>query len=358
MLKHSLKGPNGIVPCGVCKNVVGRCRPFHDPYLVHIHSSEYHRFDKHTPESFTELAHHIKHIAENSPGDLRMAEMTSGLKYSVDEVPWDDEVRGRLKPPLGAYTDWVHHFLASGGLAQYEINGLVLKLNSVGISLADIDAWKNTVRLPHNHTKLSNTFFVDRVKPNPNGHIKAFASEAMTVVLVLGFFIDYHRAVLVHGELQPYFNSFDLLRVIICIFQRGDRHELPTLRSAMQSHHEVYAQLYHCIAKIHGQSHIVDYWEYWGPLLSCFGPERHHKLFKRVCSYSFNKFERSSLAHDVRTWICDFRKDELFMAMHLCGKRRPCNFSLPWPGCSRPIIINEWSGSLNTEAGMLSKGDR
>ena len=74
----SLKGPNGIVPCGVCKNVVGRCRPFHDPYLVHIHSSEYHRFDKHTPESFTELAHRIKHIAENSPGDLRMAEMTSG----------------------------------------------------------------------------------------------------------------------------------------------------------------------------------------------------------------------------------------------------------------------------------------
>ena len=144
---------------------------------------------------------------------------------------------------------------------------------------------------------------------------------------------------------------------MLCIFQRADRNDLPALRTAMQEHHRLYATLYHCTAKVHGQVHRVDYWDSWGPLLSCYGPERHHKLFERVCSYSFNKFERSSLAHDVRTWIGELSKPELYMPMDLSGKRKPCNFSVDWPGCSQAVLLHEWAGSLTTEMGLLSKGD-
>ena len=156
---YSLKGYNGIVPCGVCKNVIGRCQPFTDEYLVHIHSCEYHKFDRHTPESFAELAQRLKRTAEHNPGELQLEEKVSGLKWSADEIPWDDEMMGRLKPPLGAYPDWMHHFCASGGLAQYEVNGLLSKFVSKGIALADMDAWKNTVRLPSGYTSLSKSFF-------------------------------------------------------------------------------------------------------------------------------------------------------------------------------------------------------
>ena len=353
----SLKGYNGSVPCGVCKNVMGRCEYFIDDYLVHIHSSEYHKFDRHTTESFAELAHSLQYIAHHEAAALPLEEQSTGIKYDEHGILWDDEVRARLQYPMCAYPDWMHHFCASGGLAQYEVNGVILKLESMSIRAADIDVWKNTVRLPRGSTKLSKKFFQDRIVQNFNGHIRAYASEVLTVVVVLGFFLDVNKALFDNDSMLPYLDCFDLLRIMLGIFQRGDRDDLPTLRIAMQSHHELYMSLYHGIAKVHGQVHIVDYWEYWGPLLSCFGPERHHKLFKKVCSYSYNKFEKSTLAHDVRTWAKALSRPQLYQPIHLSGKLRQCRCELRWPGCRNLVIVHEWSGSLTTEHGLLAKGD-
>ena len=353
----SLKGYNGSVPCGVCKNVLGRCDYFIDEYLVHIHSSEYHKFDRHTTESFAELAQGLQYIAHHEAAALPLEEQSTGIKYDEHGILWDDEVRARLQYPMCAYPDWMHHFCASGGLAQYEVNGVVLKLESIGIQAADIDSWKNTVRLPRGSTKLTRSFFQDRMVRNVRGHIRAYASEVLTVVLVLGFFLDVNRAWFDDDSMLPYLDCFDLLRVMLGIFQRGDRNDLPTLRIAMQTHHELYRSLYHCIAKVHGQVHIMDYWDYWGPLLSCFGPERHHKLFKKVCSYSYNKFERSTLAHDVRAWAKALSRPQLFQPIHLCGKLRQCRCELRWPGCRNLVILHAWSGSLTTEHGLIAKGD-
>ncbi len=116
--------------------------------------------------------------------------------------------------------------------------------------------------------------------------------------------------------------------------------------------------LYHRVAKLHGQVHIVDLWEYWGVLLSCFGPERHQKLFKRVMSYSYHRGHRSSLAHDVRSWVRELNSETLFEPTHLVGKKREIQYEMPWPGSTVPITFHTWGVALMTAtSGTIAKRD-
>jgi len=109
--------------------------------------------------------------------------------------------------------------------------------------------------------------------------------------------------------------------------------------------------------KIHGQAHVVDFWEYWKVLLSCFGPERHHLIMKRCMSFSYNKACRTALAYDVRIWIKNLQLPNLYEPAHLAGNIRTSSCDVAWPGVDTIVTISAWAGSLQTEYGMLCKGD-
>ena len=63
----------------------------------------------------------------------------------------------------------------------------------------------------------------------------------------------------------------------------------------------LFRQLYQCTPKIHMQGHIELRWRFGGYLLSCFGPERRHRFFKRVMRFAYREYDRTVLAYDVRT---------------------------------------------------------
>ena len=353
----NLKGYNASMPCGVCKNVMGRCPYFEHEYLVHLHSHEYGKFDKHTHETFQELADRIKDIADNGgAAELKVEEQSVGIKYDPDGVLWDTEVCQKLRPPLCHYPDWMHIWCASGGLAQYELNGLVLLLVSHGLELLLLDAWVEKVRMPKGLTRLPKNYFKQRIVHTEGRHIRAFASEVLSAVTLLGFFLD----VVVKGDASPDLSlslqCFDLLRIILAILQRGDPKNIPTLQTAMQAHHELYLKLYHPIPKIHMQVHVVDFWLLWGYLLSCFAPERHHKIMKRTMSFSYNRSHKSALAYDVRTWLRNLGLKEIYMPEHFVGRVHLANYKVTLPS-GQDLIFSEWSGGLNTESGLLCKGD-
>ena len=75
-------------------------------------------------------------------------EKATGLVYDVDGSLWDKEVRLMLQPPYSIYVDWMHTLCASGGIAQYELNGYLMALEGVGVSMEDIDEWKMHVKFP------------------------------------------------------------------------------------------------------------------------------------------------------------------------------------------------------------------
>jgi hypothetical protein len=252
------------------------------------------------------------------------------------------------------YFDWMHTYVASGGLAQYELNGIVLHVvNKYEIPLSDIDAWCENVKLPKGMSKLPKKFFQNRVVERADARMKAFASEMLTAVMLFGFFVDVLVKSRADAETMQYVDCFDLLRAILAILQRGDIRDLPTARMAVQCHHRHYNSLgYHKIPKLHIPVHILDFWEYWSRLLSCFGPERHHKLMKRVMSFSYNKGATTTLAHDVRTWIRNLDLPHLYRAVHFTGTVR--NISINVVG---GLVLVSWAGALNTPMGLLAKHD-
>jgi hypothetical protein len=62
----------------------------------------------------------------------------------------------------------MHTLCASGGLAQFELNGLVLKLVERGFSTEDIDEWIGTVKRPKGMTPICRKFFQTRVAAHEN----------------------------------------------------------------------------------------------------------------------------------------------------------------------------------------------
>ena len=319
----TLKGPNGSVPCWCCRNVLGHCVWFVDPYLVHVHSHEHERFHNHTTESVNEIMERLQAIAANGTNAaLKREEQATGFKYDPDGLMFDAVARRKMNPPRGIYPDWMHGWVASGGLAAYECNGLCLFMQSRDVSPEDIDDWVANVKLPSGVSRLSRHFFRNRVVQVVGKPMRAFAGEMLTVVMLLGFFLDVFPAPAGDQEWADRRECFILLRIILVILQRGNIGDLPTLRSACRSHSELYKRFYHCIPKLHEVAHVADYWWWWKALLSCFGPERHHKLMKRVMGFAYKNAGKTALAYDIRTWFKNLDLEELYMPTHLSGKKK------------------------------------
>ena len=160
-------------------------------------------------------------------------------------------------------------------------------------------------------------------------------------------------------ELQPYLDCFNLLRVLLTIFERSNFEDIATAKDSMQTHHIATARLYprSLEMKIHGQVHIIDFWEYWKVLLSCFGPERHHLIMKRCMSFSYRKSCNTALAYDTRIWFQNLKSANLSQPMHLAGNIHAANREVNWPGMDATMLFTTYSCNLQTERGMLQKHD-
>ena len=297
----SCKGASGIKPCICCKNVVNRMEPV-DGYLQHISCADTALFDPQTQASLTYMAVDLAAKSRMlSSAEFEFLQKAYGLVYEPAAILFDEHCRSVARFPDTIYWDWMHCLLASGGIAQYQVNLVVLEIGKAGVSLASIDEFCSNVSMPASRAKLSRTFFQDRVVPRPDSHIKAFASEMLTVVQVLGIFLD--AVVRPAGVLQNHIVCFDLLREIAMTLVRGDdvAKTISRLRQAVKSHHELFAELYpdHIRPKLHYLKHVVDCIGKTSTNLSCFGPERRHKDAKAIASFSYHSVCKSMLVRMV-----------------------------------------------------------
>ena len=72
--------------------------------------------------------------------------------------------------------------------------------------------------------------------------------------------------------------------------------------------------------------------------------------------FSYRKANETVLAYDVRTWLNQLERDELYMPVHLLGKSRAVNVAFMMDSGVLVQFIALSSG-MNTEMGMLAKGD-
>ena len=242
---------------------------------------------------------------ERTVAERILEEQSTGLKWDPEGLLWDQEAVSKLPPVTSQYPDWMHVMVASGGFAAYEVNGLAHACVARELSLDDIDDWIAQVQVPKGMTPLKRHFFRDRMPGNPLAPARAFAAELLTAIVLFGFFLDvcvgsaFDRDV----EWVEQICCFNLLRVMLQILQRADAKEIGTFRDAAQAHHDIFRKYYHMTVKIHVPIHIADYWERWLQLLSCFSAERNHKLFKRICNFSYRKAGSNALAYSIATWF-------------------------------------------------------
>ena len=79
---------------------------------------------------------------------------------------------------------------------------------------------------------------------NPKGHIRAFAAEVLTAVMVLWFMLKH--VVLPRGiaSLEDHIDAFHLLYVLLALLCKGDPDDVDSFERICQLHHELFFKLY------------------------------------------------------------------------------------------------------------------
>ena len=151
---------------------------------------------------------------------------------------------------------------------------------------------------------MSATFFADRIVNEPKAHAKTFAREVYTAVTVLGAFTDCVVSPKNLPTLTAHVVCFALLRAISAIFTMGYLaiEFVDRLEQLLADYHVKYLELYPQCGKpkLHYIRHVPQCFRKFGVVLSCFGPERKHRLAKRLGQFCFKNCNKTITAHDLR----------------------------------------------------------
>ena len=84
----------------------------------------------------------------------------------------------------------------------------------------EIDDWCAGVTLPKGMARIPKTFFQKRVVRIPHSHVREFASEILTAIVLFGVLVDCFIKPRADQETMVYVNSFELLQVSLASFQK------------------------------------------------------------------------------------------------------------------------------------------
>ena len=161
----SCKGSSGRRPCISC-GVVGRCDASTlGPGLTHYSDPDLSTCQTFNSEMYIVMANKLSEAAADARR-LDELEVILGLKFNPNTVLSDRTLRVHAPMPAAVFWDWQHNFCSSGGIAQIEINAYVLCICAIGnpkISLEQLDDFCSKIVLGNGMTKLTSTFFRDRV---------------------------------------------------------------------------------------------------------------------------------------------------------------------------------------------------
>jgi hypothetical protein len=128
-----LKGPSGIRNCTWCKNIVRGVFPPAGSYEQNFKTCMPEDFDPHTPESLQQVVDLVRTAHETlEKPEFKKVEQAAGLVFNPHGVMF-------AQPPIlsmarVAWVDWVHTYVASGGVLQWEINLFCVELVNCKVS--------------------------------------------------------------------------------------------------------------------------------------------------------------------------------------------------------------------------------
>ena len=289
-----LRGASGTKPCFRCVNVVGhmtaqQVAAANVGWLVHFRCADQSKFAPHTPASFQEMRDKLRLVRGNKKECQRLGQLY-GLHYTPFSVLWHPTLGTKVCPIKNTMFDWMHVLVASGGVAQYEVNEFAKQIRDAGIPLSALDTFGKVVRVPKSRGNLPSKFWQDRVNMEANCHIKAFAGEVLVAVPSLNLFASSVLQPL--GLLPDHCLCLQYLNDILDILTQQHRalKFIGELEEAIGKHAVLFRRLYDDCAKpkFHWLFHIPQNFVEFEANLSCFGPERKHRATKTVAAHVFN----------------------------------------------------------------------
>ena len=375
------KGASGSKPCLCCQNVLGRCQP-HEipadgaPRLVHFSTPDVDTFAPHTPETLAQVWGHLAGQAllvnrrELSKAAFNLLQQSAGLKFSIVSL-LHPRIREIANLPHSIYWDWMHCLVASGGVAQHELNQLLRRIaderDERGKRVMPLDMVQNFAKyvvFPKEGGFAPKLILADRLRDKPNKHIKAFAGEVLGWSVVLGLFCD--MILVPAGRLRAEVECFTLLGRIIYLLRLGNGcvARLRLLRTLLHEHHVRYIALYPeaVTPKVHWLRHIPDCIERWGVLFACFATERKHRASKRIAAFAFKAWCSTLLRRTTRMHMEKALLPSSFQPEHLeppAGKPVPAKFQslLASAGILGQAQLARMAARAHLSVGNVARGD-
>jgi hypothetical protein len=291
----SVKGASGVRCCLLCKNVL-KCDPSKlegDSYCKHVARALPDSFDPQTDAEFWEACDMIEteylswQAGNTTKGAFKKLQIRLGITYDPDSLVYDRYLRGIIGPSSVLF-DWMHSLLASGGMAQFEVNAFLLELlaQCPDMTLEKLDDFAAEVVWSPGLPRLARHFFEKRVVHKEGAHIRAFAAEMTMAIRVLGYFAE--TMLLPRRLMQEQCDCLLMLQKIVDMFGQGDAivERTGELEEAIVKHHEKALEVYGAMilkVKPHLLMHIPKQIAYHGVNLSCFPGERKHR-FTKACA--------------------------------------------------------------------------
>lgn len=292
-----VKGSSGVKPCLTCKNVTRNRPNALNDYIVDIKCAQYDAFDFHTNESVYGMVERLRHQRPTmGPKAFEQLEIAFGLNYNERSLFFNDALRPILRPVDNMLRDPMH-MIVNNGFANIEIARMCVELKEVGIEADLVTEYAMQFTLPRRLGKVQKVWFSEH--RNSSDSNSSFASEILTMVPILCcFLVDM---VLPRGILIANIRCFELLDRILSLLNLGPDGGMPfleVLKSMIESHHDLFAQLYaeYVKPKLHHAQHMYDNATWVRKLLSCFVCERKNRSAKRSAVYVYRFLEHTVIA--------------------------------------------------------------
>jgi hypothetical protein len=239
---------------------------------------------------------------------------------------------------------------------QSPLRGRLLRIiDNTDVTLQDLDTFAKNIACPRSWGKLTPTFFQDRVVHKLSAHLRAFASEVLLAVDILGLFVEMVLAPA--GKLSAEIECFKHLQQLLYHIKLGTyEHARPAL-DACRKHHQGFLALYAVCAtpKLHYTWHAILAWMKHGYHVSCLGAEAEHKQPKRIMAYSYNKCTSTAISHWIRGFLANLNNPCTFAPTHLPREAKACDYTVCMGGQITNIL--SYAIEIATPVGTFHKGD-
>ena len=199
---------------------------------------------EHTPESLNALADHLAEQHTVLPqAEFKSLQIRAGLVYRPTGLLWTT-MRAAARLPQTTYWDWMHCTVASGGIAQYEVNQFLRRLRGF-IPLERVEAFLEQLNWPSGQKRKPHITFEYSLVDKPRAHLKMFAAETLQVIEGIGALIEGLDALRAFAPLRDEVACFMLLVRCMALLRQGDRvmGYLDRLTALLRQRHDMYLRL-------------------------------------------------------------------------------------------------------------------